>query len=140
MAIKVKPISEATQKLVSRASGATQDYRRGIERTDNQAENAIAAEDAYRAGLQESFTRNARVKGLEKSGNKKWQERSLSLGANRFATGVRAGAQDYAENVKPYFEMLSRLELPPRGPKGSPENFNRSRVVGEALHQQKIQG
>lgn len=138
MGIKVKPITVAAQKFVNRASAATGDYKDGVNSTTDQAERAIAAEDAYRQGLQESFSRNARVTGLQRAGTEKWKQRAMQLGAGRYASGVKAGERTYQENVRPYFETLQGLELTPRGPKGSPENYARSQEVGVALNEKKL--
>lgn len=137
--MKVKSITNAAQKFVIRAGAATGDYRDGVNATSDQAEKAIAAEDAYVAGIQESIARGARVSGLQKAGNSKWKERSLQLGAARFASGVKAGEAEYVKNTAPFFAVLNNLTLSPRGPKGSPENYNRAAEVGQALHQAKIE-
>lgn len=139
MSLKVKSVQAAASKFVSRATGATGDYRDGVNSTNDQAERAIAAEGAYVQGVQDSISRGARVAGLQKSGNAKWKERSLVLGAGRYATGVKAGEGEYSKNVAPYLQTLASLNLSPRGPKGSPENYGRAQEVGQALHEQKIQ-
>lgn len=138
MALKVKSVQAAASKFVSRATSATGDYRDGVNSTNDQAERAIAAEGAYAQGVQDSIARGARVAGLQKAGNNKWKERSLVLGAGRYATGVKAGENEYSKNVAPYLQTLASLNLTPRGPKGSPENYNRAVEVGQALHEQKV--
>lgn len=140
MALKVKSIAVASEKFVNRASQATGDYKEGVNSTNDQAEKAIAAEDAYVAGVQDSIARGARVAGLQKSGNQKWKERTMNLGAGRYASGVKAGQGEYQKNTAPYLNTLAGLNLTPRGPKGSPENYNRAQEVGQALHAQKISG
>lgn len=139
MALKVKSVQSAAAKFVNRATGATGDYRDGVNSTNDQAERAIAAEGAYVQGVQDSISRGARVAGLQKAGNNKWKERALMLGAGRYATGIKAGESEYTKNVSPYLQTLAGLNLTPRGPKGSPENYNRAVEVGQALHEQKIQ-
>jgi hypothetical protein len=44
----------------------------------------------------------------------------------------------YAAGVQPYFEVLKRITLPPRGRKGSRVNRTRVHIVCAALHQAKI--
>lgn len=139
MGLKVKSIAHASEKFVSRAQGATGDYKDGVNSTNDQAERAIASEDAYVAGVQDSISRGARVAGLKRAGNQKWKERAMVLGAGRYATGVKAGQSEYQKNTAPYFATLGGLTLTPRGPKGSPENYTRAQEVGQALHSQKIE-
>jgi len=138
MSLKVKSVQVSAQKFVTRASSASGDYRDGVNSTNDQAERAIAAEDAYVQGVQDSISRGARVAGLQRSGNQKWKERSMLLGASRYAGGIKVGQAEYAKNVAPYIAALSGLNLTPRGPKGSPENYNRAVEVGQALHELKI--
>ena len=139
MPLKVKSVTASANKLVSRARGATGDYKDGINSTNDQAERAIAGEEAYVAGVTDAISRGARVKGLEKAGTGKWKERALNLGAGRYASGVQAGKGDYEKNVAPFFKVLESITLSPRGPKGSPENYDRSKAVGEALRAEKIE-
>jgi len=44
----------------------------------------------------------------------------------------------YNAGFGPYREILERLELPPRGPRGSAVNRKRARLVQEALHKAKV--
>lgn len=138
MALKVKSVQAAASKFVTRATSASGDYKDGINSTNDQAEKAIAAEASYAQGVQDSIARGARVAGLQKAGNSKWKERSLNLGAGRYSTGIKAGESEYSKNVAPYLQTLSNLNLTPRGPKGSVENYQRAAEVGQALHEQKL--
>ncbi len=53
---------------------------------------------------------------------------------------VRSGQArlGYMHAVGPYFELLSKLKLPPRGPRGSRQNKRRKDKVAEALHREKM--
>jgi hypothetical protein len=140
MALKVKNVERAAQKFIERASVAGKDYEQGVRETSDWAEKAVAAKDAYAAGVTDAINRGAREAGISKAGNQKWQTKAVALGAKRFPEGVRAAKGDYQKEIAPYLATLSSLELPPRGPKGSPENFERVRAVGEALRAKKLSG
>lgn len=140
MAIKVKSVERAAEKFLSRASVAGPDYSFGIKDTGDWDVKAKAGKEAFEAGMADAIARDARTKGIEKAGNAKWQSKAIALGVKRFPEGVRAAKADYIREVGPYLEVIRGLELPPRGPKGSPENFERSRVVGEALRNKKLAG
>ncbi|KKN06081.1 hypothetical protein LCGC14_1080900 [marine sediment metagenome] len=140
MAIKIKSVSKSAAKYVERGSQAGDEFREGVSDTTDQAERAIAAEPAYVAGIQDSIARGARVAGLQKSGTDKWKRKTLAVGPRRLVEGIRAAKSDYADGVSEFFSVIAALDLPPRGPKGSPENFERSRIVGDALHAKKIEG
>ena len=66
--------------------------------------------------------------------------RAETIGADRFASGVEAGLSNYEEGVKPYLDVIASTSLPPRGPKGDPRNYERVKVMGEALRKKKVGG
>jgi hypothetical protein len=135
----MKTASESAAKFVSRAGGASLDYKQGAERTTkDQAQAAIAGKDNYVKGLQESFTRGAYEKGLTKSGKSGWLKGVTEKGANRFAEGVSAGADKYATNSGKYDNARNAASSMPRGPKGSELNYNRAKAVGQALRAVKV--
>jgi len=136
--MNIKSVSDAGKKFTERVSVAIDEYKAGINQTNDQAEKAIAAKDAYEAGIQDAIARGAREKGLAEAGTAKWKTRALAVGASRWPQGAKAGVSDYQKNVAPYFDVISNINLPPRGPKGSPENYDRVRTIGEALHAKKI--
>jgi len=44
----------------------------------------------------------------------------------------------YIKGFRPFWRILSRLELPPRGPRGSRVNRKRARMIQVALHAEKV--
>ena len=138
MAIKVKSVEQAAQKFIDRAAVAGKDYEQGIKNTTNWAEKAIEAKDSYAAGITDAITRGAREAGIQKVGNQGWQSKAVTLGTKRFPEGVRAAKEIYSKNVAPYLQTISSIDLPPRGPKGSPENYERVRAIGEVLRNKKL--
>jgi hypothetical protein len=140
MPIKVKPVERAAQKFIERAAVASKEYEQGIRETSDWEQKAIAAKAAYEAGISDAISRGARETGISKAGNSKWQTKAITLGVKRFPEGVRAAKGDYAKEVAPYLQTIASLELPPRGPKGSPENLERVRIISEALRQKKLSG
>ena len=55
-----------------------------------------------------------------------------------FRSGVGVAQAAYQSAVEPYFSTISALRLPSRQPRGSAANYERSRVVGNALNQKRI--
>lgn len=45
----------------------------------------------------------------------------------------------YLEGIKPYMEVLEKLELPPRGEIGSDDNYRRAFLIARALHVKKVE-
>lgn len=131
----------ASSKWNRRTSAATTDYADGVKNSPNDWEkNTVAAAAAHKAGTEQALRENRFEKGVKKSGGAYYKERAATLGASRFAQGVEAGAANYEEGVKPYLETIASTQLPPRGPKGDPRNYERVKVMGEALRKKKIGG
>jgi hypothetical protein len=134
----VKSVSMAGARFARRAGSAGEDYREGVEKTGRSWSSATkAAKASYIAGVQEAAGRNAFEKGVEAAGDAKWRERAMKLGPGRFAEGVAAGQSEYEKNVQPFLDVISRTDLPLRGPTGSEGNYQRSALLGRALRAAK---
>jgi len=135
----MKTAQQAAQKFVDRAGAASQDYVDGALRTSkDQAAAAIAAAPNYQAGVTAAIARGAYQKGLQNSGKAGWAKGVQEKGANRFAEGVASGAQKYATNSGKYDSARAAADSLPRGPKGSEQNFQRAKAVGQALRKMKV--
>ena len=135
----IKSLDKTTRIWAKRAAASRDEYLDGVEnpRKDWKDETANAA-DRYREGLEASFENNSFLRGVEDAGTSKWQEKAKKLGPGRYSEGVRASEADYRSGFAPFHSRIAATTLPPRGPKGSPENIERVRVMAEALHDEKI--
>lgn len=134
----MKSAAESSQKFVERASNASQDYLKGAqETTKDQSAAAIAAKGNYAAGVQAAITAGRYEKGLQTSGKAGWLRGVQEKGAERFAGGVASGASKYATNSGKYDSARNAASALPRGPKGSEQNYSRSKAVGTALRKMK---
>jgi hypothetical protein len=135
----IKPLDKVSKIWAKRASGARDEYKDGVEnpRKDWKDETAAASE-RYKAGLEESFSNDSFKKGVEAAGSDKWQRKARKLGPGRYSEGVRAAESDYKTGFAPFHARIANTVLPPRGPKGSPENIDRVRAISEALHDEKL--
>jgi len=139
--MRVMTMSEITDKWNRRAGAATQDYAQGVKTPRNAwQESTLSAVAAYEQGIADSIANNLFVKGVQKSSNAEHLNRCLTLGVQRYGPGVRESQARYTRGFTPYHAALTSLELPPRGPRGSSQNYDRVRKIGEALHSLRIQG
>lgn len=138
-AIRIKDTAAIARKFVTRAQGAGQDYSEGVGRAgqDWQA-NALAAEGNYEQGVQASIADKRFGKGINAAGSAKYVENATKLGPQRFQTGVAQAESAYARGVQPHLDMMKSLDLPPRGPKGSPNNQARANAVAVANRRLKL--
>jgi len=141
--MEIKPLSKITDKWGSNASAteARSAYTDGVQNPRRSwAVSAAAADDARKAGLAEADARNAFVNGVNNAGDTKWKNNSVALGPTRFSTGVQNAKPSYQAGFQKYHGVIASTTLPPRGPKGSPENINRVATLAQNLHNAKVNG
>jgi hypothetical protein len=140
MAIQLKDVGTYASKYVARAQAATPDYKAGVQSPRrSQSQAAIAAAPTWAQAVQDAASRGSFAKGLNKSGDAKWQANALNKGGARYGSGVAAAQNDWATGVQPYLQTLSNLTLPARGVRGSPQNIARVQAVADALNKVRMQ-
>ena len=135
----VRPVNAVAEKWKRRATSATAEYTDGVNSTTRSWEQAAtAAENSYKQGVADAAARGAFGLGVKRRGNDGWKRAALEKGSARFAGGVEAGSGDYASRVGPYLDVISRTDLPARGPAGSPGNLQRVSALATALRAAKV--
>lgn len=136
---KIRSADEIAAKWARVTPGRSSDFEAGV-RTPKEKwdERAAAAEPAFEAGVTEAIARKAYGKGVKEAGFTKWQGKTLAVGVGRWGPGVRAAEADYNTGFRPYRDVIERVVLPPRGPKGDPRNIDRVSTIAKALHDAKI--
>ena len=126
------------EKWKRRAAQSQGDYKAGVmkPRTPWHEATAAAAE-SYASGVQAAITEGRFAKAATSENGRKQMQRASTLGAARYAPGIAASGDAYNKGFSPYVETIKATDLPPRGPKGDPANYDRSRVMGEALNARK---
>lgn len=135
----IKSMIVIANKWTVRTQAATPDYKRGVETTPKDwAGNTAAATAAYDSGIASAQAGNRWQTGVTKAGTAKWRANTLAKGPERFAQGVRLSVDNYVNGFKRYADVIAQTNLPPRGPRGSTENYERSRVMGQTLHEARV--
>lgn len=134
MAIRVKSGAEIAAKWSRVSAQRDGDYRDGVSDPGVEwSRNAAAAEQTYADGVQEAIGRGAFGKGVQAAGDEKWRRKTTEVGTQRWAPGIRAATSDFEKGFEPFREALERVDLPPRRPRGDPQNIERVAVVARAL-------
>lgn len=114
-------------------------YKAGVQNPKKDWETeTLAATSAYTEGVQASIARGAFPKGVAKAGTSKWKDKSVNVGAGRWPAGVRVAEKDYQAGFAPYRDEIERTDIGPSYPKGDPRNYDKVKIIGEALHNLKI--
>jgi len=138
MAVKIKTAAAIAKKWADVTPARARQWEDEIKATSTEdyAAPAIAAAPVWESAVLEAAGRGQYAKGIEIR-KEKWKRKALAVGTQRFGPGVRAAEGDQAQGFAPYRETIAALTLAPRGPRGSPGNYERVREVGEALHEKR---
>lgn len=136
--IIVKDGSASAAKFARNASAASNDYKAGVEGAGERWQaGAAAAESNWAAGTQDAIGRKAYGTGIAKSGSAKYVKNASGVGPQRYQSGVQNAAGEWQQKTQPFLDAMKNVTLPPRAPKGSPSNYMRSQVLGQALRSKK---
>jgi hypothetical protein len=141
MALAIKDAAMSGDKFVARGQAAGEDYKLGVRGSGERWKaNTKAGKDNWIQGVQESISRDAFTKGVDAAGAAGFEDRALAVGPQRFAQGIGQAKGKWIANTTPFLNMMAGLSLTPRGPKGSPQNQQRSNEVAAANRRKKIGG
>lgn len=133
--VKTKGLDRTAQKWKNKVAGAQGDYVDGVNNPKRDwASETAKAEGAYEQGVQRAISNKSFGKGVGKAGTAKWQKGAVEKGPGRWAEGVAKAEDEYRQGMGEVIQVIEGTQLPPRGPKGDPKNYDRSRVLGQKLH------
>lgn len=139
--IPTKPLNLVVQKWQTRAPAAAVDYARGVETTPKDwAALTAAAAPNYEAGVQLAIQAKRFEQGVRTAGTPKWKKATMEKGPDRWRQGIQLGGDNYSRGFAPFLDAIANATLPPRGPRGSEQNYERSREMGKILHAARVGG
>jgi len=134
----IRSAKDIAEKWARVTPGRSADFQQGVQNPKRDwAQSAAGSEEAWASGVQQAISDKRYGRGVAAAGTAKWQRKTLEVGVPRWPQGVSAAKDDFEAGFAPYVELLSRISLPPRGPKGDPQNIERVRVIATALHELK---
>lgn len=133
--------NRVADKWKRKASASVEDYRQGVENPRVDWKTAtLNASDVWKEAVMQAAQLDLFRKGVNRVSTEEWKKKASELGSRRYAEGVQANADKYAQRIAKVLAILKEITLPPRGPRGDPKNIERVRVIAEALHQAKVEG
>ncbi len=137
---EVKDLNRTAEKWARQSSTSQPEYEAGVRNPRRSwAQATTQAEGNYEAGVQKAISRKAFGKGVALAGDAKWQQNALSKGPSRWVQGISVSQQAYKDGFAPYRQVIENTTLPPRGPKGDPNNIQRVATMSKALHDKKLE-
>jgi len=92
-----KTPEQIAEKFGRRVAAAGQDYAAGVQAPSRDWATATAsAEPRWKQALNEAMSKGAFARGVQKAGSAKWQERSATIGAQRYTAAATEAAARYA--------------------------------------------
>lgn len=130
----IRPVDAIASKWATVTPQRSPDYQSGVEdpKADWQAAT-VAANGAWKAGIQAAVQKDSFVKGVGRVGSAGWQEGALKKGVQRWGPGVAIAEDKYRAAFGPYVEAIKRVTLPPRFARRDPRNLERNKAVVDAL-------
>jgi len=137
--LKVKPKADVIDKWVTETPKRKDYYEKyATIAGDDWEAGAIAAEKAYKAGVTVTGIEKRFVGGIKRVGAAKYTRKVKAVGVERFGPGVEAAKPDYDVGVSPYLDELAVIDVPPRKPRGDPDNYRRVEAIGTALNRKRL--
>jgi len=100
--------------------------------------NTAAAGAVYKAGIAVAGIEKRFVGGVKRAGAAKFRRKVEDVGVSRYSPGVTAAKADMEAGFAPYRDVLDGMDIPDRGPRGSPGNYAIVEKVGSALHKKRL--
>ena len=136
--VKVPPIDRVKKKWEERAGMAEDDYRYGIQNSEDWQSKTLNAAKNWEAGIQQAIREKRFETGVSRVTTEEWRRKAIEKGARRFVEGVRTAVEDYGKAMGEVLRVLEGITLPERGPRGDPKNIDRVRVIAETLHKWRV--
>jgi len=138
--VKVTPPEDAKESFKEILPKIPDRYSRKIKKAKwKDAAISEEAEELWKAKVEEAAEKKRRKKALEKVSEEEWRTIALNLGAKRIRESLEGRVDKWASAWKPYYDALTSLELPPKGPDYEENIANRVTAVVAALKKKKAE-
>jgi len=130
----IRTVDQIAAKWATVTPQRSSDYEAGVRAPIRNWQTAtVAANDAWKGGIQAAIAGNLFTKGVNKVGVAGWQEGAVAKGVSRWGPGVQLAQDKYQTGFAPYREAIARVTLPARYARRDPRNMERVRAVVDAL-------
>jgi len=136
---EIKSASRSAEKWRRQSQASQPEYVAGVQETKKDWEqNTQAASENYEQAIQAAISDKRFQSGVAKAGTQKWRENTLLKGPARWTDGIAKSGDAYTRGFAPFRQAIEAIDLPPRGPKGSPQNLLRVAAIANKLHETKL--
>jgi len=137
----VPPIGLVAAKWRRRVEGASEDFRLGVQQKGGRWQQAAdAASSSFKTAISAADIEARFKAGIQKAGQAKYTRRATTVGPDRYAQAAPIAEPDFSTGVQPFLQAIAAVDLPARGPRGSAQNYNRVKPIGDALSRLRTGG
>jgi len=137
--LKVPSAAEIAKKWVDVTPGRSTYYESETPKAASDWESgASGAAGTFKTAIQAANIGTLFAGGVKKAGAAKFARKVKDVGVARFGPGVSAAQPDMSTGVTPYVDELGKIEIPERGPRGSPGNYTIVSKIGDPLHKRRL--
>lgn len=132
-----KDVNRVIAKFQSRVAGAGDEYLAGVQDPSRDWMTAYQkAQPRLKQALQEAISKDAFVKGAQKSGGtNNWQEKAIKKGAQNYTAAATTAAEEYAKKVQ---MVLEAGEAARKATEGMPDTTLEQRIAKSVAAQKAI--
>lgn len=112
--VKIKSQAEIDANYKAGIPRAGPAYKKGVEKTTDWHEKAIAGQGVYEEKMQNAEVLARRKRALENISNEDWRGKAVKLGAARIGTGMTENADKRTKNYEPIRVAIEGASLPDR--------------------------
>jgi hypothetical protein len=140
--MKVRDLNQAAVKFSTNGQAGSNNYKSGVLASSTWAQNTEAAAPTWQAGVTAPGAAARFSANVGKAGNAKWQQRASTTGQSRFSQAMSdpQTKQNWSTNFAPFAAVIAGITPQPKGVRGSPNNYNSVKTIGDALHAKKVGG
>ena len=137
--LKVKSLGDTVERWVTETPRRADYYAKYTPAAaEDWEKNTVAAAPIYKAAVQAADIDKRFAGGVKRVGAAKFRRKVESVGKARFGPGIEAARDDYNAGIAPFLEVLTKLDVPERKPRGDPANLKRVEVIAKALHEERL--
>ncbi len=135
--VETKSLEATVSNYRDGISKAPARYKAGVEKNNNQNENAIAAQGLYEARIAESIANKARVRGLQGSSTAAWKQAASTKGASRIGPGMTAALPKFSKGIGDVLATIQATTIAERTADPMANIDNRVKPIAQALYDMK---
>jgi len=136
---KTVGIERTVTKYLARVRVAGDDYKKGVTTPKRSWASAAAeAQPTFQSAVTAGDIGDRWARGVSEAGDTKWSSMAQSKGVERFSRGVELGQTYYRTGMTDVLSTIEGVTFGPKGPAGSPQNYDRVKNIGDALHTMKV--